>query len=254
MTVARETRALKWDHGLRRQTVVESILGEVFQGRLRAGAHLVTQELADRFGVSHTPIREALIALAGIGIIDLVPNRGAVVRRLSTHDVREVCHVRRALECEAARSACGRIDLPALHGLATELKRLMTLKGRSPRFFEQARAVDSRLHDLIAESCGNAFLAKEISRLKILFRAFRDLAWERDQARDDYHRLAEEAREHLAIVEALLAGDRKEASRAMARHIHSGLKYWSRAMPAPSNGTNHRDTEAQRKPERNGRS
>src|SRR5262252_8193748 len=193
MTVARETRVLKWDHGLRRQTVVESILGEVFQGRLRAGAHLVTQELAERFGVSHTPIREALIALAGIGIIDLVPNRGAVVRRLSAHEVREVCHVRRALECEAARSACGRIDLPALHGLATELKRLMaafpngslgTRGGR--RLVEQARAVDSRLHDLIAESCGNAFLAKEISRLKILFRAFRDVAWERDESRNDY--------------------------------------------------------------------
>jgi DNA-binding GntR family transcriptional regulator len=240
MGFRQENPILKWDHGLRRQTVVESILGDVFQGRLRAGAHLVTQELADRFGVSHTPIREALVALAGIGIIDLVPNRGAIVRRLTAHEVREVCHVRRALECEASRSACGRIDLPALHGLAAELKRLMTLRGRSPRFFAQARAVDSRLHDLIAESCGNAFLAKEISRLKILFRAFRDLAWERDQARDDYHRLAEEAREHLAIVEALLAGNRKEASRAMARHIHSGVKYWSRAMP---NGTHHKGTK-----------
>lgn len=240
MAVLNETRLPKWDRGLRRQTLVESLLADVFQGRLRSGAHLVTQELAERFGVSHTPIREALVALAGIGIIDLVPNRGAIVRRLTAHEVREVCHVRRALECEAVRSACGRIDLPALHGLATELKRLMAVKGRSPRFFEQARAVDSRLHDLIAESCGNAFLAKEIGRLKILFRAFRDLAWERDQALDDYHRLAEESREHLTIVEALLSGNRKEAARAMACHIRSGVKYWSRAMP---NGTNHEATK-----------
>jgi DNA-binding GntR family transcriptional regulator len=92
--------------------------------------------------------------------------------------------------------------------------------------------VDSRLHDLIAESCGNAFLAKELARLKTLFRAFRDTAWERDEARNDYHRLAEEAREHLAIVEALLGGDAKEAARAMSMHIRSGVKYWSRALPA----------------------
>src|SRR5262249_5185692 len=247
---------------MRRHTIVQSLLADVFQGRLRTGEHLVTQELAERFGVSHTPIREALITLAGIGIIDLLPNRGAVVRRVTSNEVREVCKVPRCLECEATRSACGLNDLAELKTVADDLKRMMTPKARpGPRFIEMARAVDSRLHDLIAESCGNSFLAKEISRLKILFRAFRDLAWERDQARDDYHRLAEEAREHLAIVEALLTGDRKEASRAMARHIHSGLKYWSRAMPDRSvpkrefgNEVAGGDTGAQRKPERNGRS
>ena len=97
-------------------------------------------------------------------------------------------------------------------------------------YIRQAREVDSRLHDLIAESSDNAFLAKEIGRLKTLFRAFRDVAWQRDEARNDHHRLAEEADEHLAIVEALLARDVKAASRAMARHINSGSRYWSRAM------------------------
>jgi DNA-binding GntR family transcriptional regulator len=192
----------------------------------------VTQELAVRFGVSHTPIREALIALAGIGIIDLLPNRGALVRRVSAHEVREVCQVRRVLECEATRSACGRIDLAALHALETDLRRLSAVVEPSrPGFIAEARAIDSRLHDLIAESCGNTFLAQELSRLKILFRAFRDVSWERDEARNDYRRLAEEAHEHLAIVEALLARDAKEAAHAMARHIRSGLRYWSRSMP-----------------------
>jgi DNA-binding GntR family transcriptional regulator len=224
-------KALKWDRGLRRQTIVESLLADVFQGRLRAGTHLITQELAERFGVSHTPIREALISLAGMGIIDLLPNRGAIVRRVTAHEVREVYQVRRVLECEAARTACGRIRLGDLHALAESLRKLMTSTARSPRLIEEARVVDSRLHDLIADSCGNGFLAKEISRLKTLFRAFRDVAWEHDEARNDYHRLAEEAREHLAIVEALLAGDPKVARRAMALHIHSGLKYWTRAVP-----------------------
>jgi len=68
----------------------------------------------------------------------------------------------------------------------------------------------------------------------VLFRAFRDVAREHDGARNDFHRLAEEAREHLAIVEALLAGDARAAARAMAQHIRSGSKYWSRAMPSPN--------------------
>jgi DNA-binding GntR family transcriptional regulator len=226
-------RALHCDRGQRRQAIVESLLAEVFQGRLRAGEHLVTQDLADRFGVSHTPIREALIALAGIGIVDLLPNRGAVVRHVTAKEVREICQVRRVLECEATRLACGRLDLAALHTLADELRRLTTVRRRlGSGFIAKARVLDSRLHDLIAESCGNAFLAKEIGRLKLLFRSFRDVAWEWNKANKDFHRFAEEAREHLAIVEALLAGDAKEAARAMARHIRSGLKYWSRALAA----------------------
>jgi DNA-binding GntR family transcriptional regulator len=239
------------DHGLRRQAIVESILTNVFRGELHAGEHLVTQDLAERFGVSHTPIREALIALAGIGIIDLLPNRGALVRRVSAREVREVCQVRRVLECQAARSACGRIDLKQLQSLAAELRRLLEVKNRSgSRFVADARALDSRLHDLIADSCGNAFLAKEIGRLKTLFRAFRDVAWERDQERHDYHRLAEESREHLAIVDALLSNDGKEAARAMARHIRSGVKYWSRALPRNQNGANRSDVETPRKPKK----
>ena len=236
-----EAVLLKCNHGLRRQTLVEALLADVFQGRLRAGEHLVAQQLAERFGVSHTPIREALLSLAGIGIVDLLPNRGAIVRQVTAHDVREICQVRRVLECEATRSACGRIELAGLHALAAELQRLLAAKELSgPLFIDEARAVDSKLHDLIADSCGNAFLGKEIGRLKILFRAFRDVAWDRAEARNDYHRLAEEAREHMAIVAALLAGDAKEAARAMARHIRSGDKYWSRVMPR----NNHEQTDA----------
>lgn len=237
MPASRLNSSLRCDHGTRRQAIVESILTDVFHGRLRAGQHLVTQELADRFGVSHTPIREALIALAGIGVIDLLPNRGALVREVSAKEVREVCQVRRVLECEATRRACGRIDLAELEDLASELRRLLARSSKSgAKFIEKARAVDSRLHDTIANSCGNDFLAEELARLKTLFRAFRDVAWAYYESRNDYRRLAEEAHEHLAIVEALLAGDGREAARAMSRHIKSGVRYWSRALPAPVNG------------------
>lgn len=219
-------------HGLRRKALVEDLLREVVQGRLRPGQHLVTRELADRFGVSHTPIREALIALAGIGVVDLLPNRGAIVRRVSPEEVREICQVRRALECEAVRGACGRIDPAELRVLHEAFRGMLA---RTSPFttdvIAEARAADSRLHDLIASSSGNAFLAKEIGRLKILFRAFRDVSWEREEDRKEYQRLAEEAREHLAIVDALLAIDRAAAVRAMSRHILSGSRYWCRTLP-----------------------
>ena len=215
---------------------------------MRAGQRLVTEQIAQRFGVTHTPIREALIELAGIGIVDLFPNRGAIVRPVTARDVREICHVRRILECAATRSACGRIDLPELHRLAEGIRALMAIPApKESAFIQQARVLDSRLHDLIADSCGNAYLANELSRLKTLFRAFRDVAWQHDQARNDYHRIAEEGHEHLAIVEALLDGNGKSAAKAMASHIRSGVRYWSRSMPADKEIQSH--AKAQRRKE-----
>ncbi len=223
------------EHGQRREAVVQSVLREVFSGQLRAGQHLVTRALAERFGVSHTPVREALVALAGLGIVDLLPNRGAVVRRVTARDVREVCQVRRALECEAVRLACGRVEQDKLE----ELRRGLLELGSVPpeggaAFIAQARELDSRLHDLVASACGNAFLAAELGRLKIVFRAFRDVSWEHQDARHDYRRLEEETGEHLAIVEALLANNRRRAVQAMARHIMAGGRYWSQVASEPA--------------------
>ncbi len=221
------------DHGQRRQAIVGSLLRDVFRGELQAGQHLVTRELATRFGVSHTPIREALIALEGIGVVDLLPNRGAVVRKVTPRDIAEICEVRRVLECEAVRSACGRINRAALSELAVELRRLRGVDAEEAPYVSAARAADSRLHDLIAASCGNAFLAAELSRLKGLFRACRDVSWEHEEGRINSRRVVEEACEHLALVEALLQGRRTEAVRAMARHINEGTRYWSRAVSEP---------------------
>jgi DNA-binding GntR family transcriptional regulator len=231
MSISEPLLPLKCDHGLRRQALVASLLSDVFQGRLRAGQHLVTRELAGRFGVSHTPIREALIALAGMGIVDLEPNRGAVVRRVAPREVREICQVRRVLECEAVRRACGRIDPAVLDALREGFRRQLAVEASErAAFVAEARALDSRLHDQIASSCGNAFLAHELGRLKTLFRAFRDVSWEHDGVSNDYRRLADESHEHLAIVDALAAGDGRAAARAMARHIMNGATYWGRVI------------------------
>lgn len=217
-------------HRTRREAIVQSLISDIVQGRFVAGQHLVTQELAQRFSVSHTPIREALIALGGIGLLTLQPHRGAVVRQISPREVREVCRVRRAMECEAVRGACGRIDPVELRRLRRSLQQLVGR--RNAKGVAQARVLDSQLHDLVIRSAGNQFLANELNRLKLLFRAFRDVAWEHDTAQNGFERLTEETQEHLEIIDALLAVRRGEAMRSMSRHICSGMRYWSRALPS----------------------
>jgi DNA-binding GntR family transcriptional regulator len=214
-----------FDHGLRRPAIVRAVLTDIFHGKLRAGQRLVTESLANRFRVSHTPVREALIELRGIGVVDLLPNRGAVVRKVTARDVREVCQVRRVLECEAIRGAAERGDRVRLEALAEAIGALARARPDSSAVV-RARALDDELHAFVRESCGNAFLMEELNRLQTLFRTFRDVTWDLELARHDYHRIGVEACEHQAITAALLAGDAKAAARAMAVHIRSGVTYW----------------------------
>ena len=236
MPTTRQLQEPRFDHGLRRSALARTLLKDIFHGRLRAGERLVTQALASRFGVSHTPVREALIELAGVGAIDLLPNRGAIVRRLTDTSVIEICQVRKALECEAIRSACGRIELSSLQELADGIEPLTQCMDDAdlgsdltgPEVVARARELDDDLHDLISANCGNSFLTAELTRLKFLFRTFRDVAWEQESARSDYGRVGVEAREHLAIVRALLAENPEAAASALANHIRSGEYYWGR--------------------------
>jgi DNA-binding GntR family transcriptional regulator len=232
MSKSRHAGSLKCGHGHRRLVIVQSLLMEVFEGTLKAGQHLVTQELADRFGVSHTPIREAMIALEGIGIVDVLPNRGAIIRRVGVEKVKEICQVRRGLECEAVRGACGWIAPADLRALSADFGKLLVKASQpSPGFFDEVRDADSRLHDLIAASCRNGFLKDELGRLRVLFRAFRDVTYTRNEARFRSGRFEAEAREHLAIVQALLSEDRQGAVRAMSRHIRMSVENWSGTLP-----------------------
>jgi DNA-binding GntR family transcriptional regulator len=214
-----------WNHGLRRQTLVEYLLEDIMHRRLQPGQRLVVQELAERLGVGRTPIREALITLAGIGVVEIRPNRGAVIRSVGAREIRDFYLLRRALECEAIRTACGRIGEEELRALAAEFHRLIGAdsNGRDHSIAD-AHALDNRLHDLIAENCGNAFLRDELNRLKLLSRAFRDYAFEQGGPLSSSLLKEVEAREHLAIVDALIARDRRAAVRAMSRHIVTGIR------------------------------
>jgi DNA-binding GntR family transcriptional regulator len=215
-----------FDHGLRRQSVVRAVLTDIFHGHLRAGQRLVTESLATRFGVSHTPVREALIELRGLGVVDLLPNRGGVVREVTRQNVKEVCQVRKVLECEAVRGAARNADPDRVAAVAAEV-RAVASSPANPKTVARAREVDNQLHDLIRESCGNGFLAAELERLRTLFRTFRDVTWDLEVARSDFHRIAVEAAEHLAITDALQARDARAAVAAMTAHMRSGVLYWA---------------------------
>lgn len=214
-----------FDHGLRRQALVRAILTDIFHGKYRAGQRLVTDALASRFGVSHTPIREALIELGTTGVVNLLPNRGAVVRKVTARDVREVLQVRKVLECEAVRGAARRADRGKVEAIRGAVSALAGAEP-GPEAVARARDLDNRLHDFICASCGNGFLQSELTRLRTLYQAFRDVTWDLEEGRSDFHRIAVEAAEHLAIVDALRARDPRAATRAMTAHIRSGVKYW----------------------------
>lgn len=210
------------EHGAHRQRIARSILSGVFRGEIVSGARLVVQPLCQRFGVSPTPIREALVELAGIGILDLRPNVGAVVRPFGRRQLLDICRLRRLLEREATRLACGRTDPAELERLAQSLRRLIaTVPG--PAWSAETRRVDTQLHEMIARCCGSERLADEIGRYAVLFSTLRDVAHQRRESRQDHARSTENA-EHLTIVEALMAGDGRSAERAMSRHIRNAAR------------------------------
>ena len=139
--------------------------------------------------------------------------------------LREVLQVRRVLECEAVRGAAKRADRAKVEAIATDIRTLAASAPGSGAVV-LARELDNTLHDFICASCGNGFLQSELTRLRTLYQAFRDVTWDLEEARSDFHRIGVEAGEHLAITAALLARDARAAVRAMTAHIRSGVTYW----------------------------
>jgi len=205
------------DHGTRRQSIVETILGQLFQGRIKPRERLRVEHLAEQFEVSVTPIREALVELAGLGVIELQANRGAVVCDFGPLQVLEIYHLRRILECEATRGACDRIAPFELESLRGAFSKLVGAR-RTAKWSAETRQLDSQLHELITARCGNERLAYEIRRYSVLFRLLRDARHSKRTERDHYGQMNENA-EHLAIVDALNAGDADLAANAMAYHL-----------------------------------
>jgi DNA-binding GntR family transcriptional regulator len=198
--------------GALRHELAKRLLIEIFQGKLPEGTRLIVMNLAARFGVSATPVREALFELEDSEVVEVIHNRGAVVKRFGREELREIFHMRKLIEGEAARLACPRIDKEALVGLRRKLTELSKRRGDVP-WFELEMAVDCELHATIAASCGSARLAKEFQRYNMLVEALRNVVGNQRQA------VREAVTTHVAIVDAMLARDSDAAAAAMARHI-----------------------------------
>lgn len=209
--------------GALRHDVMMRLLRSIFEGQLTAGTRLIVMKLAERFGTSSTPCREALVELASIGVVEFIHNRGAVVAPFGPTELREIYQLRRILETEATLHACGQIDRSALTGLQAEMQELAG-GDHSGAWSQRETASDQRLHQLIAQQCGSVRLAKEIRRYDLLVQTVREIIGYDPQAQ----RMA--TLEHLAIVEAMLLGDRQRAAKAMAHHVNSAAEIAEAAM------------------------
>ena len=199
------------------------LLAAIFRGELPAGTRLMVMKLAARVGTSSTPVREALVELESIGVVQFVPNRGAEVAPFGPQELQEIYQVRRILEVEATRCACGRIDRETLEQLAQIMHRLVGM-ANGEIWSQEASAADRRLHGLIVAGCGSQRLTNEIRRYEGLVQTIRE-------AIGPNRPLVEQAlEEHLAIVDALLLDDRSAAGRAMSNHIDSAAAICQAAM------------------------
>jgi DNA-binding GntR family transcriptional regulator len=211
--------------GALRHDVVRRLLALIFQGELPAGTRLVARRLSERLGVSATPIREALVELEQVGMIQLYHNRGAVVKPFGRQELDEIFQVRRVLEAEAARCACGRIGRDDLEAVHREMKALATQpEDEQGRWLRRLLSVDNQLHRLVAKHCGNARLADEIHRYDTLAQVARDvLAGQRPTPKIGMDH-------HLAIVEGLLADSAEAAAAAMAFHVETVARLLGEVM------------------------
>ena len=197
--------------------VVGQVLTAIFGGQLKAGDRLIVTRLAADFGVSATPAREALLELTHFGVVELLPNKGAVVRPLGPQQVREIYALRSLLESEATRLACGRIPSQQLEELRQRTSQLLA-GGAVPQWSTQAHRSDLELHDLIARNCGNERLTDEIERYSRLVRVAQSVLVDAQTL----EKLAQA--QHLKILNALLAGQADAAANCMAEHIQSACE------------------------------
>ena len=186
---------------------------EILEGSIVPGQDLPEVALSARLGVSRTPVRQALHRLASLGLVELLPNRRAQVRRLSRDELSHIYQLREALEGMAAGLACGRLDRAEL----AELGRLSAAVGTegSRGFMEKCHAFDVALHGRIAERSGNPILAAEIRKYHDLVQLVRGRVGNRGRA------LPLALRQHRAILAALRSGDAWAATRAVTAHVRA---------------------------------
>ena len=195
---------------LHRQTT-DRVRVLIVEGDYEPGERLVEADLCRQLRVSRTPLREALKVLAGEGLVDLEPNRGASVARMSAGEIRDLFVVIAHLESLAADICCTTIsadDLVRLEGMHRKMLEWRA-QGRRHDYFE----INDRIHRAIVAIAGNSILAETHQRL--IARARRV----RYQALLTSGRWDQSIAEHSALMQALTKRQGKSAARIWRRHV-----------------------------------
>jgi DNA-binding GntR family transcriptional regulator len=189
----------------------DSLEQRIVEGELSNGKRLDETELSGFYGVSRTPVREALQRLAESGLAEHLPRRGTFVRSPSLSQLVEMFEVMAELECMAIRLAARRAtsnDIDALEK-DNETCRAAVAANDTKKYYE----INARLHGRIYQMSGNSFLANEARRLHGRLRPFRRLQL---RVRG---RMEESMAEHDIILAALRDGDADRAMETMKKHI-----------------------------------
>ena len=184
---------------------------EIVRGVLAPGAPLDETDIARRFSVSRTPVREALRQLAASGLVDARAHRGAVVARPSIERLTGMFEAMAELEALCASLAAERMSPVERHRLEAvhEELRVLSYAGNPDRFHE----VNERFHNTIYAGSQNAYIAEMTLATRVRVQPFR-----RAQFRN-LGRLAKSHAEHDRVVVAIMRGDRTGAAVAMRAHI-----------------------------------
>ncbi len=194
-----------------RDVVFNTLRRAILTGELKPGERLMEIHLANRLGVSRTPIREAIRKLELEGLVTMIPRRGAEVAQITEKSLQDVLEVRRALDALCAELACDRITP---EGKAA-LKRACDSFAEATKTGEVVTIAeaDVELHDIIVQATGNQRLIQLINNLSEQMYRYR---FEYIKDESGHENLVNE---HRMIYESIMSGDREKAAAAARLHI-----------------------------------
>lgn len=211
------TTAALPNHRQLRHLVAERLRAAVLNGELKAGEWLRQERLAQEYGVSQMPVREALKELAADGLVEHVPYRGVRVVAFTPHDVEDLYAHRAFLEGRAANAAAANISANEI----AELKRLHTamLERMAPSQITEYRALNREFHQLIVAASRRSYLIRSLAQIwasfpSMLWSNFSSTAHQPLPERD-----IRDPQEHAALIAALEQHDSAEAERVACGHI-----------------------------------
>src|SRR3954468_2911861 len=196
------------------EEVAEQLRQRIFRRELEPGGWIDEVKIAQEFGISRTPLREALKVLAAEGLVTMKVRRGAYVTEVSETDLADVYHLLSLLESDAAGVVAQKATDEQVRELQQLHKELEAAQGNRDRFF----AVNERFHMRLLEIAGNKWRDQMVADLRKVMKL------NRHNSLLKAGRLKEAMLEHRAIVDALTRRDSKLAVKRMQEHFRNGLK------------------------------